>query len=183
MFKHSTRLAVLLLTGMMPSSSAAEEYVLRVEEVVFEAVDLDFLERMNRPDGGGLDLSQGEVADSLEMHVKDGESFYGKTMGVKTSFEVHGSLKPHLASGQVAVNINVSQTTFRTLLSRENGRLFELPAETSLRTTVGVTIGKRLCLGGIASREGRIGEAPCIPTCDCRCIFITLRPARPDAGP
>ena len=129
--------------------------------------------------------SQGEVADSLEMHVKDGESFYGKTMGVKTSFfQVHGSLKPHLASGQVAVDINVSQTTFRTLLSRESGRPFDLPAETSLCDDRRRSHREYAqFLGGVASQQGRIGEDLRVRKCDCRCIFITLQPARPDAGP
>ena len=183
MLKQSTRLAVLLLIGLMPSASAAEEYVLRVEKVVFDAVYLDFLNRLNQPEGDGPDLSQGTITDSLEIRVKDGESFYAKTMGAKTSLEVHGSLKPQMAPDQLPVNINVTQTTFRTILSRANGRPVDVPAETSQRTTVGVTVGKRRCLGGIVSQEGRPGEAPRIRNCDCRYIFITLQPTRRDAAP
>ena len=183
MLKQSTRLAVLLLTGLMPSASAAEEYVLRVEQVVFETVDLDFLKRLNQPEGDGPDLSQGTITDSLEIRVKDGESFYAKTMGANTSLEVHGSLKPQMAPDQLPVEINVMQTTFRTILSRANGRPVDVPAETSLHTTVGVTVGKRRYLGGIISQEGRLGEGPRIPKCDCRYIFVTLQPAHRDAGP
>src|SRR6476620_662148 len=86
---------IFLLTAMVPAVVSAEEFILRLENVLYKEVDRDFLQR-NAVSGEIFDLekSQGTVLESLEVHVRSGQNFYSKARVGKRVIEIRGELKP-----------------------------------------------------------------------------------------
>ena len=173
MFKQGLK-GVLLLAGMFASASAGEDFVLRTEEVLYEAVDQDHLKRM-ATSLVRLDKSEGVAVESLEIRVKSGKSFYAQAMGRQKAVEVHGKFEPSVELGQFELDVNVTFTTYTGLLiPQAQGPPVELTEATTLQTTVGLTVGKPQALGGITTSERTQGDAPGARKHECRCIFLTL---------
>lgn len=102
-------ITVMLMFLASPMLSRAEEYVLRIDSLDLVRELDGRLESHLRSDEIDLKNERETITESIEVKVRVGERFYGKTIRGPKVFEIRGQVKPSEHPNQITLEIEAAE--------------------------------------------------------------------------